>query len=72
VSDYPMVTYWRGRSIQQMAREELEAAFSELGRMYVQSLDDLAEQRKAIFRSPNVKIDWATGPQPGSIREVLK
>jgi hypothetical protein len=56
-TEIPMVTYWRGVDIRKMSREDLEKAFSDLGRLYQHTQDSLMEAHmRAIPMRPGKPI----------------
>lgn len=57
MSDIPMISYWRGIDIRTMSREDLEAAFTDLGRLYQQTQESLIESHmRAIPMRPSKPV----------------
>lgn len=42
--DVPMVSYWLGRPISEMSRDELEREFTKLGQIYNNELENTARK----------------------------
>lgn len=58
-NDLPLVTYWTGKNISDMDREELEKAFEELGMMYQELLEKYHNHKAEQFTfPPPEELDW--------------
>lgn len=49
MNDVPRVSYWGGRPVTDLTKEELIEALEAMGRMYERAMKDKAKEREFIF-----------------------